>query len=320
MKLITNIEPPSLPKILLRTAEKLEEIKLEEIKAAVAYCENYKLFEHCKKNKIRLCYYARLDSTINLDLKKLKSFLTDDISIYIIGGSKFHPKVIWSKNYGVYIGSANLTQSAWKSNIECGLWLTQKELDTNGLIDSLNSFFKFIEEEATPLSNISDCKIQKLNKNKQNSKIDMDNSSKFKELEISVFKGFSNRKDERKNNQQISNKGEYKEGSGWNNVNEMRCLLIFKRLEEEGFPSPRGLQTKLCKKMANIPNIGLTEKSIQAKVGNYKSVANVNNPSNASQNTKRIYEENHNLSIKELGAKIQDQIQKKPINSNGKFI
>ena len=131
MKLITNIQPPLLTDIFLKQSK-----DLKEIKAAVAYCNYYKLFEYCKKHEIKLNYYGRLDPSINLSLKNLKNFLTDDISIYIIGGTKFHPKVIWCYGYGAYIGSANLTKSAWEENIECGLWLTQKEL---GCVSQINS-------------------------------------------------------------------------------------------------------------------------------------------------------------------------------------
>jgi len=162
MKLITNIQPPLLSNIFFEKTE-----NLKEIKAAVAYCENYELFEYCKKNEIRLDYYGRFDNTLNLDLQKLKSFLTDDISIHIIGGNKFHPKVIWCNNYGAYIGSANLTLSAWKNNIECGLWLTQEELKDNQLVEPLKGFFRFIQEESKSLKDISDQDISKLNKLKK---------------------------------------------------------------------------------------------------------------------------------------------------------
>ena len=165
MKLITNIYPPllSLSSILLEQSK-----DLKEIKAAVAYCKDYKLFEYCKQHKIKLDYYGRLDASINLNLENLKDVLTDGISIHIIGGTKFHPKVIWCYNYGAYIGSANLTKSAWKENIECGLWLTQKELEDNHLIDPLSNFFTFIQKKSKLLSSISDQDISELNRHKQN--------------------------------------------------------------------------------------------------------------------------------------------------------
>ena len=291
MRFITNIQPPFLSDILL------EQVKnFKEIKAAVAYCENYALFEYCKQNKIKLDYYGRLDTSINLDLKRLKNFLTDDISIHIIGGSKFHPKVIWCYDYGAYIGSANLTESAWEKNIECGLWLTHKELEDNDLIISLEDFFKYIEKESSLLSDLPDFGIQELNKHEQKSQSNKGNLQIFEKLRISVFKGFSNRKSPYK--EDSNGKLLYKDNSYWNDINEMRCLLILKKLEAEGFP--QGRQSELCKEMANIQNIGLSEGTINAKVGNYKSIAGQNNPSNHSINTERIYNEYKNTSIREL--------------------
>ena len=235
------------------------------LKVAVAYCKNYELFEYCKNQRIKLDYFGRLDDSINLDLEKLKSFLTDDISIHIIGGSKFHSKVIWCNGYGAYIGSANLTQSAWENNIECGLWVTQKELEDDGLTNSLNDFFKFIQKEAKLLKDISGQDISKLNKLKEQTQNSLSNSeaSLIIKEKIGIFDGCSKRNTERNfpSDQQSLDDGTYKKGSNWNDCNEMRCFLVFRELEEKGFP--RGMQSELCRKMADIPNIGLSEKTIK---------------------------------------------------------
>ena len=298
MKLITNIKSPFLSDILFEKSK-----NFEKIKAAVAYCKNYELFEYCKKQKIKLDYFGRFDDSINLNLEKLKSFLTGDISIHIIGGSKFHPKVIWCYNYGAYIGSANLTKSAWENNIECGLWLNQKELENNHLIDSLNIFFKYIEKESSFLSGISDSTIQEINKHKQKLQSNKENLQIFEKLGISIFTGCSNNKLLRKKD--LTDKSSYREDSHWNDLNEMRCLLILKKLEDEDFP--QGRQSELCKQMANILNIGLSEGNINFKIGNYKSIAGWNDHSNYSTNTERIYEKYKNTSIKELESIIKDK-------------
>ena len=64
----------------------------------------------------------------------------------------------------------------------------------------------------------------------------------------------------------------YKESSLWNEKNEIRCLIIMKQLQAEGFP--RGRQMELCREMSKIT--GLDAANISAKVGNYKSVAGIN--------------------------------------------
>ncbi|QTH63344.1 hypothetical protein J1N51_11465 [Psychrosphaera ytuae] len=88
----------------------------------------------------------------------------------------------------------------------------------------------------------------------------------------------------------------YRNNSAWNELNEIRCLLIFKILRAENFPKQK--QNKLCQEMASITDLKAT--SINAKVSNYKSVAGINNPSNASSNTIEIYKKYSNLSIAEL--------------------
>ena len=90
----------------------------------------------------------------------------------------------------------------------------------------------------------------------------------------------------------------YREDSGWNDKNELRCLLILRKVQEERFP--RGLRMHYCRRMAELPDVILTPGSISAKVGNFMSVAGIGRPSNYSENTRRIYEQYKNYSIQEL--------------------
>ena len=94
----------------------------------------------------------------------------------------------------------------------------------------------------------------------------------------------------------------YRTGSGWNDRNELRCLLIFKMLIEEDFP--HGKQSEYCREMADIT--GLDENSISARVSNYKSVAGINDGSNASSNTIEIYQKYNHLTVEELRKLIDD--------------
>ena len=233
MKLITNIQPPFLSDILFKQLT-----KCKKIKASVAYCSNYELFEYCKKNKIKLDYYGRLDDTINLELQNLKKFLTDDISIHIIAGDNFHPKVIWCDGYGAYIGSANLTKSAWEENIECGLWLDQKELENNLLNNSLEDFFKFIKKVSKPLNNISEQDILKLKKtkekmsqqNKKNVSLKSDSSNIMKKY--GIFYGCKKEND-------LNTKSQFKKDKKNSKINEKfytpeakENFYFFKRLKK----------------------------------------------------------------------------------------
>lgn len=85
----------------------------------------------------------------------------------------------------------------------------------------------------------------------------------------------------------------FKNGSHWNEKNELKSFLILKKLQEENFP--RGMQIKLCRQMEKETN--LKTGSISAKVSNYKSEAGINNP---SESTKQTYLKYKSCSIKEL--------------------
>lgn len=88
----------------------------------------------------------------------------------------------------------------------------------------------------------------------------------------------------------------YRQGSEWNDGMEVRCLLIFKILEEEKFPIRR--QMELCREL--FLKSGLDVGNLSAKVSNYKSVAGVNKPSNASENTIAMYKRHGRKSSAEL--------------------
>ncbi|WP_375748398.1 hypothetical protein [Vibrio sp. HN007] len=88
----------------------------------------------------------------------------------------------------------------------------------------------------------------------------------------------------------------YRETSLWNELNELRCLLAFKKLEKLGFP--RGKQSEFAREISR--KSGLEVGNISAKICNYKSVAGVNNTSNASVNTKQLYSRYGDRSIAEL--------------------
>jgi hypothetical protein len=96
----------------------------------------------------------------------------------------------------------------------------------------------------------------------------------------------------------------YKDTSDWNDINELRCLVILKKLISENFP--RNRQMELCREVARKSN--LSSGSISAKVSNFKSLAGINNKSNASNNSKIIYNKYHQYSEVELERLISELI------------
>ncbi|MGY5693205.1 hypothetical protein ACXHQ2_23210, partial [Vibrio chemaguriensis] len=88
----------------------------------------------------------------------------------------------------------------------------------------------------------------------------------------------------------------YRDTSLWNDLNELRCLEAFKKLESEGFP--RGKQSEYAREISL--KSGLEVGNISAKICNYKSVAGINNESHASINTRDFYNKYKSYSISEI--------------------
>lgn len=98
----------------------------------------------------------------------------------------------------------------------------------------------------------------------------------------------------------------YRDSSYWNDINELRCLVVFKTLQEAGFP--RGKQSECCRELSDLMNI--SSSSISAKICNFKSIAGIDNHSNASENTIRIYKQHGQLSARELEGVLVNQCRK----------
>lgn len=126
------------------------------VRAAVAYVnqDNMQLFEACAKHLKPLEFYGRYDHTVAVDPAVLKWFLEKASPNYEcrLVPDILHAKVIWWVDAGVYIGSANLSDRAWISNIEAGSFLSQDELVETGMELELIRFFEEVDDRARPLT------------------------------------------------------------------------------------------------------------------------------------------------------------------------
>lgn len=93
----------------------------------------------------------------------------------------------------------------------------------------------------------------------------------------------------------------FQQGSLWSEQNEIRCLATMKKLQEEGFP--RGAQAQRSRELAAAT--GLSVRSINAKIGNFKSLAGLIGPSNWSQNSEAVWKKYGHLSAEEVQALVQ---------------
>lgn len=118
---------------------------ISEIYAAVAYNSDSDFLDSCIKNKIKLEYYGLLNEGISTELSFLKKAV--ECPEYITFYAKyhfFHPKLIYFKGYGLFIGSQNMTSNAERYNTEAGVFIPQKEI-TEEHENQIKRFFTFYE-------------------------------------------------------------------------------------------------------------------------------------------------------------------------------
>jgi hypothetical protein len=126
----------------------------KHVQAAVAYASSidHPLVKDCHDRRIRCQIWSRHDHTLPTALPVLEwahkvGEKNGNITWKLLG-SFYHPKVIWWRGFGVYIGSANLTKAAWSSNCEAGIFVTETQLDAEGVRDQLEDFFADIDEQS----------------------------------------------------------------------------------------------------------------------------------------------------------------------------
>lgn len=122
-----------------------ESVEVDWVRAAIAYgSDGTTLVKNCLEHGRRLDIWMRYDHTVPVDPRLLRFFLRNtgkNIFCTLIP-DVLHAKVIWWKNYGVYVGSANLTERAWVSNIEFGVFIPEQDLEANGGITEIEGFFE----------------------------------------------------------------------------------------------------------------------------------------------------------------------------------
>ncbi|GAD79010.1 phospholipase D family protein [Vibrio ezurae] len=144
MKLVANSLNREYFRSLLPTAD----TELDGVVAAIAYGDDKtQLLQHCIDNKHRLDIWMRYDHTVPVApsfLSKLLSNTKNNVFCKLVPDC-LHSKVIWWKGYGAYVGSANLTDRAWNTNIEAGVFFSESDLSDSGMLEQLEEFFDGLE-------------------------------------------------------------------------------------------------------------------------------------------------------------------------------
>lgn len=125
----------------------------EEVLAAVAYATDASLlFDWCWQHKIPLKFYGRLDDSVAVTIPILSTFLSKRSANFVCRlVQHHHAKVIWWRGVGAYIGSANLTDSAWYRNVEAGCFFPEAEINDE-MANDLLCLFATLDAHATPLT------------------------------------------------------------------------------------------------------------------------------------------------------------------------
>ena len=137
----------------LRNITKNSARATERVLAAVAYATDASLlFDWCLQHKIPLEFYGRLDDGVAVKVPILETFLNTKSPDFVCRlVQHHHAKVIWWRGFGAYIGSANLTRSAWRKNVEAGCFFPEAEINDEMARD-LRDLFDTLEKHATQLS------------------------------------------------------------------------------------------------------------------------------------------------------------------------
>jgi hypothetical protein len=125
-----------------------EDVEIDGVLAAIAYGSNMDnirrdFIGQCVENSWRLDIWMRYDHTVPVAIPLLRRLLglhSSNVFCRFVP-DYLHSKVIWWRGYGAYIGSANLTDRAWLTNIEAGVFLKEDELVENGMDNELQLFF-----------------------------------------------------------------------------------------------------------------------------------------------------------------------------------
>lgn len=175
---------------------------VEWVRAAIAYASGTpELVDFCVERKLRMEFWGRLDETIPVSLNILERFmrLGPNYTCKLVW-KYFHPKIIQFGGYGVYIGSANLTDNGWYKNIECGVFLTEADLIENGIANQVDEVFDGIDAESVPLTDEILRQLRELQQNHESSfsdwqKAEKERSKDFEQLlnhsVAKKFKGLS---------------------------------------------------------------------------------------------------------------------------------
>lgn len=122
---------------------------ITKVYAAIAYNQSDLLLKTCIDRKIQLEWWGLLDSKKSTSFDLVRNAILSEFVKFYPFAELFHPKVIYFENYGLYIGSANMTNNALYNNVEAGVFFGKEEL-SNTDISEIQTFFNYLRDKSIP--------------------------------------------------------------------------------------------------------------------------------------------------------------------------
>jgi DNA-binding ferritin-like protein len=124
----------------------------KKIKASIAYSSSSFLIDYVIKRNINFDWFGLFNAQVPTSPELIEKALSHKslIRFYPLKGY-FHPKLIHFEDYGVYIGSANMTDKALHYNIEAGVFINETEMNDEQKME-LKKYFDELYKVSYPLT------------------------------------------------------------------------------------------------------------------------------------------------------------------------
>lgn len=124
---------------------------VEHIYAAIAFSYDDLLIKKCIEKKIHLEWWGLFNSDVSTSIELIKMAIKSSFIKFYPFANNFHPKAIYFENYGLYIGSLNMTKNGLYNNVEAGVFIEENEI-TFEMKSEIQSFFDFLRKKSIPIS------------------------------------------------------------------------------------------------------------------------------------------------------------------------
>lgn len=123
-------------------------IECKKVFASIAFSTSDYLLKKIIKNKIEFYWWGLFDHKISTKPDLLEEALKYKYLIKFFPiKQNFHAKIIYFENYGLYIGSSNMTRNALYNNIEAGVFFDSNDIAYFNILPKIEEYFNYLENK-----------------------------------------------------------------------------------------------------------------------------------------------------------------------------